>query len=673
MDIGTIGTIGTKVRVTGLQNAAQYNGKVGSIIRSNGDRVGVKLDDDGTEISVRRANLAIVFAPSFHSFSPSPSSRASSSPTRRLFNFLTEEDLDLEHLEKVDKLELRDKSIDDLDGIQLLSSLEHLDLQRNKIVCLAPYKFHKKLTYLNLSYNLIQSLSQCHYRERQFDGHYRERQFDVKLPKNLEVLLVDNNQITSLEGVTFPPKLQKLTLHGNPITSLDRVVLPNSLQVLFLDTEKVTSLTDFQLPMRLIQQLKPFPPDVLKKYDIKEEPFDMAKYVLKPQQSPSPPSPSPPSPSPPSPEALALAVAAEKEGFVIGARVKVHSLPENQQMYNEGVGSIIRVYAVENKVGVQLEEGGKKMLKVNFDSVEFLPMGVFMYVPKDEVVTTENLELVDKHTINVLDGLESMIALKHLNLSGNRIVLLAPQILPNTLLTMNLSRNLIASLLGNDVFPIHLQMLILNGNQIKSIAGVNFPSGLKILELCNNPIASISKALIPVTTLKGGFRISLPISRREHKPDHFRRQLLRLLEPVISDRADRDEIYFEAAKIVSGSAFDQTQTPPTLEEISALIPSFKAAAAEKACSVCGKIPANKRCMGCEESYCSKDCQERDWPTHEPICIERQYQEYLDNIPTADGGNKSKTRRRRRQSKRNNLQRKNKYSRRRRRNVKSKSK
>ena len=655
-----IGTIGTKVRVTGLQNNAQYNGKVGSIIRSNGDRVGVKLDDDGTEISVRRANLAMVFDPSFHSFSPSPSSRASSSPTRRLFDFLTEEDME----KKI--LELGHNNIDDLYGIQLLSSLEQLDLQHNKIVCLAPYKFHKELTHLNLSDNLIQSLKQC---------HYRERQFDVKLPKNLEVLLVDNNQITSLEGVKFPPELEALTLRGNPITSLDRVVLPNSLTVLFLDTEKVTSLTDFQLPMRLIQQLKPFPPDVLKKYDITKEPFNMAKYVLKPQQSPSPPSPSPPSPSPPSPEALALAVAAEKEGFVIGARVKVYNLLDKLQPYNERVGSIIRVYAVENKVGVQLEEQleeGKKMLKVNFDSVEFLPMGVFMYVPKDKVVTTENLELVDKHTINVLDGLESMIALKHLNLSGNRIVLLAPQILPNTLLTMNLSRNLIASLLGDDVFPIHLQMLILNGNQIKSIAGVKFPSGLKILELCNNPIASIRKALIPVTTLReGGFRISLPISRREHKPDHFRRQLLRLLEPVISDRADRDEIYFEAAKIVSGSAFDQTQTPPTLEEISALIPSFKAA--EKACSVCGKIPANERCMGCEESYCSKPCQERDWPTHEPICIERQYQEYLDTIPTADGGNKSKTRRRRRQSKRNNLQRKNKYSRRRRRNVKSKSK
>ena len=640
--------IGTKVRVTGLQNAAQYNGKIGRIVTLNGDRVGVKLDDDGTEISVKLANLAMVFAPSFHSFSPSPSSRASSSPTRRLIDCLIDEDME----KKI--LELGHKNIDDLNGIQLLNYLEKLDLQHNKIVCLAPYKFHNELRHLNLSDNLIQSLRQC---------HYRERQFDVKLPKTLKVLLVDNNQITSLEGVKFPPELEGLTLRGNPITSLDRVVLPNSLNVLFLDTEKVTSLTDFKLPMNLIRRLK-FPPDVLKKYDIKEELFGMAKYVLKPQQSPSPPSPSPPSPSPPSPEAVA---AAEKKGFVIGARVKVHNLPEQLQMYNEKVGSIIRVFAVENTVGVKLEEG--KMFKVNFDRVEFLPMGVFMYVPEDkEVVTTEKLELVDKHTINVLDGLESMIALKDLNLSGNRIVLLAPRILPNTLLTMNLSRNLIVSLLGDDVFPIHLQVLILNGNQIKSIAGVNFPPGLKILELCNNPIASIRKAFIPVTTLrKGGFRISLPISRHEHKPAHFRRQLLRLLEPVISEG---DDIYFEAAKIVSGPAFDQTQTPLTLEEISAFIP-FKAA--EKACSVCKIIPANKRCEGCEESYCSKDCQERDWPTHEPICLERQYQEYLRTMSTADGGNKSKTRRRRRQSKRNNLQRKNKYSRRRRRNVKSKSK
>ena len=187
-----IGTIGTKVRVTGLQNNAQYNGKVGSIIRSNGDRVGVKLDDDGTEISVRRANLAIVFAPSFHSFSPSPSSRASSSPTRRLFDCLTEEDME----KKI--LELRDKSIDDLDGIQLLSSLEHLDLQRNKIVCLAPYKFHKELTHLNLTDNLIQSLTQCHYRERQFDNSaFREEQFIKNEKKRLEEEKQKNRRIGS--------------------------------------------------------------------------------------------------------------------------------------------------------------------------------------------------------------------------------------------------------------------------------------------------------------------------------------------------------------------------------------------------------------------------------------------------------------------------------------------
>jgi len=51
--------VGTKVQVQGLVKAAKYNGKIGSVIKSavSGHRIGVKLDDCATVLSIKPENL----------------------------------------------------------------------------------------------------------------------------------------------------------------------------------------------------------------------------------------------------------------------------------------------------------------------------------------------------------------------------------------------------------------------------------------------------------------------------------------------------------------------------------------------------------------------------------------------------------------------------------------
>jgi len=146
----------------------------------------------------------------------------------------------------------------DLSGIEIMGNLRELNLENNQLECLPPIF---RVRILNVSNNKIKSLKKCHCVNDSLTG----RHFDEYSTKRLEVLLVKNNQITSLEGVRFSISLKVLELSGNPLTCLDKTVLPISLDVFQLDARKVTSLTDCEIPTHLLSSLD-FTPDVLSKY-----------------------------------------------------------------------------------------------------------------------------------------------------------------------------------------------------------------------------------------------------------------------------------------------------------------------------------------------------------------------------------------------------------------------
>ena len=144
----------------------------------------------------------------------------------------------------------------DLDGIEMMRNLGELNLENNQLECLPPLF---KVRTLNVSNNKIKFLTKC--RCDSLTGSH----FDIYSIKGLEELLVNNNQITSLEGVIFYARLTRLELSGNPLTCLDKTVLPISLNVFELDAQNVTSLTDFEIPTHLLPSLN-FAPGVLSKY-----------------------------------------------------------------------------------------------------------------------------------------------------------------------------------------------------------------------------------------------------------------------------------------------------------------------------------------------------------------------------------------------------------------------
>jgi hypothetical protein len=62
---------------------------------------------------------------------------------------------------------------------------------------------------------------------------------EVKFPDGLQKLGLKYNQITSLDGVKFPDTLQMLVLNNNQITSLDSVKFPDGLQELWLHANRI--------------------------------------------------------------------------------------------------------------------------------------------------------------------------------------------------------------------------------------------------------------------------------------------------------------------------------------------------------------------------------------------------------------------------------------------------
>ena len=152
------------------------------------------------------------------------------------FKYTTREKLQ-EYIDALASNELKDSSVDcfiKLSGIYI-SSLEGIQFPE-VIKCFHPYfrgiRDHP-LTKLRLDNNKLTSL----------DG--------VVFPPNLADLQLQNNQITSLDGVVFPPKLANLQLWNNQITSLDGVAIPPGLVSLDLANNKITSFAGMQFPLSL--------------------------------------------------------------------------------------------------------------------------------------------------------------------------------------------------------------------------------------------------------------------------------------------------------------------------------------------------------------------------------------------------------------------------------------
>ena len=124
-------------------------------------------------------------------------------------------------------------------------------------------KFPDFMTYINLSYNSITSLT------------------NVTFNPSVYKLQVADNQLTSLDGVIFPLKLNDLDLSRNEIQSLDGVEFPPGLVTLRLTGNRITSFAGMQFPLSLLDlKLEGNPIDVQTVSELKNpSPFVIREIV----------------------------------------------------------------------------------------------------------------------------------------------------------------------------------------------------------------------------------------------------------------------------------------------------------------------------------------------------------------------------------------------------------
>lgn len=121
-----------------------------------------------------------------------------------------------------------------LQGV-VFPAVRNIRLTNNSIEILESINFPQALCFLNLERNLVVNLP---------------LQLNVLL-SNLEYLHLNNNRISSLEAVVFPPRLKVLNLNFNEILSLQNGTLPGKLEKLSMTDNAITTLDNVDFPTTL--------------------------------------------------------------------------------------------------------------------------------------------------------------------------------------------------------------------------------------------------------------------------------------------------------------------------------------------------------------------------------------------------------------------------------------
>ncbi|MBT3468301.1 MAG: hypothetical protein HN467_03150 [Opitutae bacterium] len=153
-----------------------------------------------------------------------------------------------EELEGFTSLDLQQKKIDDLSGLERLPNLETLSLGQNQISSVTPLAGLEYLTQVDISSNQVADVTAL-----------------GKIP-NLTSLSAGGNQIKSLSGLAELKNLKHLAISDNPITEASPIGKITTLQTLQLSNtmirslvglEALSSLEELYLANTMIQDVTP--------------------------------------------------------------------------------------------------------------------------------------------------------------------------------------------------------------------------------------------------------------------------------------------------------------------------------------------------------------------------------------------------------------------------------
>ena len=160
---------------------------------------------------------------------------------------LIDEALDGRHSFELEVLNLMDRKLSDLSGIESLTGLRQLLLSGNQISDLSPLAGLTKLHYLDLSDNHVSDLSPLYglYELKGLnlsDNNVRDLSPISELPE-LETLVIHDNEVDDLDALTHLDTLNYLGLARNEIKDIASVATLWNLNILILEGNQISNLS----------------------------------------------------------------------------------------------------------------------------------------------------------------------------------------------------------------------------------------------------------------------------------------------------------------------------------------------------------------------------------------------------------------------------------------------
>ncbi|WP_193745035.1 CotH kinase family protein [Geomicrobium sp. JCM 19038] len=177
---------------------------------------------------------------------------------RSELNLKEDDDITFQDLQGITQLDLSNRQIENLNGIQHFQSLESLSASRNKIEDISYLKDLRRLTDVNLEDNNISNIVVFTNLSQITNLNIRENYVvsldSLKNHPNIRSLNAQENEIESLEPLRDLHQLENLNLRYNNITSIEPIVhLPNLVERLYVqgnnleDEEPLVPLFDREL------------------------------------------------------------------------------------------------------------------------------------------------------------------------------------------------------------------------------------------------------------------------------------------------------------------------------------------------------------------------------------------------------------------------------------------
>ena len=204
-------------------------------------------------------------------------------------------EVSIKEVQQISELDLSTSSISDVSGLQYFNGLTSLNLSQNTITIADSLKELKNLQKLNVSSNevntnlletikQITTLTELNMSSTQMNGDQLEY---FSTLKNLQTLILSQNNISKLEGITGLKQINQLNISGNnSFTDFEQLAILNTLTELNVSNTGISNFTGIS-NLTNLQKLEAADnanltsiAELFLKYDVKEDGKNVSKPYL---------------------------------------------------------------------------------------------------------------------------------------------------------------------------------------------------------------------------------------------------------------------------------------------------------------------------------------------------------------------------------------------------------